>query len=218
MATENKEQNRGNGGGGGGNVARQNPQQQGSQPQVNQGSAQRPRAMQRNPRQQMGMGSPLAIGPLSLMRRLFDDLDRLVGIGGVDPVMEQMFDDDTSSLAFVPRVDVRQQDDRMLVHVDLPGLAPEDVRLRLDQGALIIEGERRNERESNEGGVWRSERSYGQFQRVIPLPETADVESAEARFENGVLEVSIKAPQRPRGREIPIKTGQAAISSGGAKH
>jgi HSP20 family protein len=148
------------------------------------------------------------------MRRLFEDLDRLVGIS--DPT-EQMLEQDPieTALAFVPRVDVRQQNDRLLVHVDLPGLSPNDVRVRVDPDSLVIEGERKQEREMNEGGVVRTERLYGRFQRIIPLPDHADLDSIDARFENGVLEISVKAPQpRDQGRQVPIKSGGQTLGTG----
>ena len=95
-----------------------------------------------------------------------------------------------------------------LVHVDLPGLSPDDVKLRIEDGALLIEGERKSESESESGGVMRTERYFGHFQRCIPLPDGATADKAEARFENGVLEVSIVAPQlAPQGRQIEIQTG-----------
>ena len=92
------------------------------------------------------------------------------------------------------------------------------VQVRIEDNALIVEGERRTERELDEGGIVRTERVYGRFQRVIPLPQGADSESAEARFANGVLEVTIKTPQRQKGREIEIQSGaEQARERAGAK-
>ena len=91
-------------------------------------------------------------------------------------------------------------------------MAPTDVQLRIEDNALIVDGERRTERELEQGGIVRTERVYGRFQRVIPLPEGADSESAEARFANGVLEVTIKTPLRRKGRQIEIQGGERLAS------
>jgi HSP20 family protein len=151
------------------------------------------------------------LGPFGLMRRLFDDIEQLVGVGERLEPSER-----AATSLFVPQVDVSQQKDKVLVQVDLPGMAPSDVSLRIEDGALIIEGERKSEREIEAGGVVRAERYYGRFQRVVPLPEGADPDSAEARFENGVLEISVKTPPREKARQIEIKTG--APESDTTKH
>ena len=145
--------------------------------------------------------TPFMLGPFGLMRRLFDDLAQLAGVG--EPVTEL----ERLPGMFVPQIDVQQRDDRIVVRIDLPGTAPADVQLRIEDDVLIIEGERRTERELEEGGIVRTERLYGRFQRKIPLPDGADPESAEARFANGVLEVNIKTPQRRKGRPIEIQSG-----------
>lgn len=155
---------------------------------------------------------PFMFGPFSLMRRLFDDLAQLAGIGEAGGELERI------PRVFVPSIEVQQRDDAMLVRVDLPGLAPNDVQLRVEDNALIIEGERKDERELEQGGVMRTERVYGRFQRVIPLPDGADADSAEARFANGVLEVTIKTPPRPKGRRIEIQSdGEYAGERQGAQ-
>jgi HSP20 family protein len=146
------------------------------------------------PRRARALARPMTsmIGPFGMIRRLFDDIEELWGFG------------DPEGSEFMPAVDVARRDDKMIVHVDLPGMSPEDVELTLTDDALIIEGERHNEREVEEAGQWRTERSYGEFRRVIELPDGADVDSAEARFENGVLEISVRAPETRRGRKLEI--------------
>ena len=75
-----------------------------------------------------------------------------------------------------------------------------------DEG-LVIQGERKREHEEKREGYYRSERSYGQFYRLIPLPENANIDQAHAEFRNGELRVSIPVPeQQRRVRQIPIST------------
>jgi len=167
--------------------------------------------MKREPREQRsGALAPSLgmFGPFSLMRRLFDDLERLTGFG--TPTTQRGDERGSGAFPFVPNVEVMRRGDRLVVNVDLPGLSANDIRVTADEGALIIEGERRSEHEHQDGDVWRCERSYGRFQRMIPLPEGVDATNAEARFDNGVLEISLRAPeQTTQGRRIDIKTSEA---------
>ena len=87
--------------------------------------------------------------------------------------------------------------------------------MRASGDSLLIEGERRNEREENREGYFESEWSYGHFSRRIPLPSHADAESMRASFHDGVLEVTMPLG-RPMGRDIPIdSSGPAGEIRGG---
>jgi len=112
---------------------------------------------------------------------------------------------------FAPQIDVIERDGQLVIRADLPGMSKDDVRVEMTDDALIIEGERRYEHEENQAGVYRVERNYGVFRRVIPLPEGVSAENATATFRNGVLEIAMPAPQaRSRSRQLEIKdTGQA---------
>lgn len=74
------------------------------------------------------------------------------------------------------------------------GLKKDDVKVDITDDSLTIEGERREEHEEDREGCYRSERSYGSFCRVIPLPDGAITDSAKANFNNGVLEIVMQAP------------------------
>ncbi len=106
-----------------------------------------------------------------------------------------------------PQIEVFQRDDEFVVRADLPGLRREDVTVEAADDALTIHGERRSECEQSGRGFYRSERSYGSFHRRIAIPEGVDVDSATARFKNGVLEVTMRAgaPPTERGRRVAIR-------------
>ena len=137
--------------------------------------------------------------PFSLVRQLMDDMDRML------------------SPAWAPAVETFEKDGRFVVRAELPGLSPEDVRIEASDDALTIEGERRSEMQAEEeGGVYRSERVYGRFSRTIPLPEEVDLDGAQARFENGVLEVSMQvATDATRRRRIEIEGTAKSQPEGG---
>jgi HSP20 family protein len=101
---------------------------------------------------------------------------------------------------FSPQVDMFERDGKLVVRADLPGMNKQDVTVEVTEDAVVIDGERKYEHEENEGGMYRSERSYGHFHREIPLPEGIKTENATANFKNGVLEVTLDASQAAKNR------------------
>ena len=111
-----------------------------------------------------------------------------------------------SRSSWMPQVEVLQRGSDLVLRADLPGLRREDVHVEIDDDLLTISGERRYESESEEEGLYHSERSYGRFSRSIPLPPGTDEEACQARFTDGVLEVTVPLPQeRSRARRIEIR-------------
>jgi Molecular chaperone (small heat shock protein) len=209
-------------------TGQQGGQQAGQQMQSGQTSAQRSGEMQARGQGQRGGGmtrrgayapsmfalSPsavLSMSPFELMRRFTDELDRAFeGLGiargfGAGEIK-----------TWTPSVEVFQQDDNLVVRAELPGMDPGDVRIEITDDGLVIEGERRCEHEERLEGGYRSEIEYGRFHRLIPLPEGANIDQAQARLNNGVLEVMIPmAEERRQRRSIPVETGGQATQTGG---
>lgn len=105
-----------------------------------------------------------------------------------------------------PQIETFQRGNEFVVLADLPGLKKDDVKIDITDTSITIEGERREEHEEDREGYYRSERSYGSFYRVVPLPEGTITDSAKAHFNNGVLEIVVQAPPREvsRGRRLEI--------------
>jgi HSP20 family protein len=106
------------------------------------------------------------------------------------------------------RVDVREDEDDVLVVADLPGVDRENITVRLlSPRELEISSERRAEStETAEAGqVVRQERTFGYMERVVPLPHDVTAENARASFMNGVLELRLKKTMVERGERIPIE-------------
>lgn len=118
---------------------------------------------------------------------------------------------------WLPEVEVCERNGRLQVHADLPGMSPGDVQIHFANDQLVLQGERRSSRTTAQpGGYYRTERTYGSFRRVIPLPEGVNPDTAQASFHNGVLEVSFDMPIRHnRSRQIPIGEGGTSGAGGG---
>jgi HSP20 family protein len=116
---------------------------------------------------------------------------------------------------WAPPMEVFQRGNEMVVRADLPGVTPDDVQIDVEDGVLTVSGERRNTNEEQREGFYRSERSYGAFSRSIALPEGVDEDQVNARYEHGVLEVTVPLPQqqRQRGRRVQIQSGAGSGSS-----
>jgi len=91
-----------------------------------------------------------------------------------------------------PQLDLRMDDGKMRLEMDLPGVNPDDVDIMLQDGLLTIKGERREERKEGEGDTQVRERRFGRFERRVQLPDGVDEDSLDARFEKGVLSISAR--------------------------
>ncbi len=145
--------------------------------------------------------------PLSEVNRMFDDV-----FGGLarQPGGRQTGAQVTE---WAPAVDVLQRDGDLVVRAELPGVRPEDVDITLQNRVLTISGQRREEQEEQRGGYHVRERRHGSFSRSMTLPEGVDEDSIRARYENGVLEVTIAgaaAVRQPRRIQIEGAAGRGA--------
>ena len=147
--------------------------------------------------------------PLSEVNRMFDDV-----FGGLTrrPGGRQT----GAELAeWAPAVDVLQRDGDLVVRAELPGVSPEDVDITLQNRVLTISGQRREEQEEQRGGYYVRERRSGSFSRSMTLPEGVDEDSIRARYENGVLEVTIAgaaAVREPRRIQVEGAIGPGAAT------
>jgi HSP20 family protein len=112
---------------------------------------------------------------------------------------------DGGAAFWVPAIEVTENNGACVIRAELPGLKTEDVKVEVADGVLTLEGERKVEHEAEHGGVYRTERMYGRFYRRIPLPDGAKVDRAQAKFDNGVLEISVPVAHDNR-RQIPVRT------------
>ena len=105
----------------------------------------------------------------------------------------------------VPAVDVTEEDNRYVVHADLPGLTKDDIEITYQDGCLTLKGEKKIEKkEEKEGRVYYRERFEGKFGRNIQLPEKIDADKIEASFKDGVLELVLPFTPEAQPKRIQI--------------
>jgi len=135
--------------------------------------------------------------PFRLMKRFTEEMDRAFG-GFATPAEAELW---------APALEVKRTNGNLVVTAELPGLTKDEIKVEVIEEALVIEGERKREKEEKGEEFYRSERYYGKFYRSIPLPKGAKTDAIKAELTNGVLEVTIPVPEiKPAARQVPIGT------------
>jgi HSP20 family protein len=117
--------------------------------------------------------------PGALIGRMFRDLDPWVELAEVP---------------WMPELEMTERDHTLLIKLDLPGMTRENVNVSYTDEGLVIKGERTQETEAKKDEWFTTERTYGRFYRVVPLPEGVNYKEVKATFKNGVLEVTVPIP------------------------
>jgi HSP20 family protein len=116
---------------------------------------------------------------------------------------------DSSNVAtsnWSPAVDIEEQTSRFVITADVPGVAPEDIEVTMENGILTIKGERNEEQNVERAGFRRAERVSGSFYRRFSLPDSANPEKISAHGKNGVLEIVIPKGEKAQARRISVKS------------
>lgn len=192
---------------------------------ANQGAARQNRADQSVSIQRSRSGRDLSsrwdtgsygFGPFAWMRQMQDQLDRaFAGLWGGSSGSSWTPDAGFGPSDWAPALDVFQRGNDLVIRADVPGLSKDDITVDIADDQLTIRGERRYDHEEERDGVYRTERSYGSFCRVVPLPQGAIADSAKATFNNGVLEIVVQSPSLDvrRGRRVEIKEAASGPKS-----
>jgi HSP20 family protein len=134
----------------------------------------------------------------------------------VNRVFDQMFGGATTSAlgGFAPSVEMQETSQGVVVTAELPGMDEKAVEVSLEGDMLTLSGEKQQEKTEEKAGLHLSERSYGSFRRTLRLPWAADPAQTVAKFDKGVLTVTLQRPAdaRPSVSRIPIGGGQPTAS------
>jgi HSP20 family protein len=113
-----------------------------------------------------------------------------------------------------PPVDVRDDKDGYVISAELPGIEKEDLKVEVVEGVLTLSGTKKQESVSEEEGVYRAERSYGEFKRAFALPDSVDAVKIDAQFRNGVLRIALPKKPEAAPKQISIRGDEGAKTIG----
>ena len=129
------------------------------------------------------------------MNRAFDGLFR-----------GDLFDADTfMNRSWSPAVDISETNDSYLIRAELPGLKKDEVKITIENNTIAIRGEKKNDTEKKGENFHVVERSYGSFERTFTLPGAIKNDSVEARFEDGILSVTLPKTEASKQNVIDVK-------------
>jgi HSP20 family protein len=106
---------------------------------------------------------------------------------------------------WIPPVDILEHADHVRLVAELPGVKPEDVRISLENNILTIRGEKQRVEQGEGEKAHRWERTYGVFERSFSIPATVDADGISARYEQGVLTVTLPKVEKAKPRQISVQ-------------
>ncbi len=113
-------------------------------------------------------------------------------------------DGEAGRRTWLPAVDIYESDEAFVATADLPGLKKDDIDVSIENNVLTVSGERKFEKSDDEGTFRRVERSYGTFRRSFTLPRGVDPSKVEAKFEDGVLTLTLPKSEMAKSRKITV--------------
>ena len=111
------------------------------------------------------------------------------------------------------RTDIYEEDDKLVLEMEAPGLREQDITLAVEGNTLTISGERRQNEERKKGRYQRAERYYGSFSRTFTLPAAVNADRIQASYEHGVLHVSMPKKAEARPRQIKVNGPQKQLTA-----
>ena len=113
-----------------------------------------------------------------------------------------------TTASFVPAVDVYEDEKKVVLKLEVPGIEEKDLDIRVENHTLTVKGERKFETEEKEENFHRIERRYGSFYRAFTLPSTVDTENVNAKYEAGVLKLELQKKPEAQPKQIKINVGK----------
>ena len=113
------------------------------------------------------------------------------------------YENDSESV-WSPRLDIVETEKHYEVVAELPGVDKKDINIKVEDGMLVLSGEKKSEHEEKEGEYVYTERRYGKFERSFRLPKEVKADEIKARYENGVLNVNIPKSEKAQPKQISI--------------
>jgi HSP20 family protein len=118
-------------------------------------------------------------------------------------------DDSLTTSSFAPAVDVYEDEHKVSLKIEVPGIEEKDIDVRVENNTLTVHGERKIEKEEKEENYRRVERQYGSFTRSFTLPQTVDTENVSANYDKGVLKITLPKKAEAKPKQIKVNVGSA---------
>jgi HSP20 family protein len=134
----------------------------------------------------------------------FAALEPFPGLKAFEQTMGKLFSE-PQVRPWVPPVDIKETEHELVLKADVPDVKFEDIDVRLENGVLILRGERKLEETQDKGGWHRLERSYGSFERVFDLPDTVELNGVKADYKNGVLTITLPKKEVAKPKQIKVE-------------
>lgn len=135
------------------------------------------------------------------MNSLFQDINRAEG-------------DALTTAAFVPPVDIYEDEHKIALKLEVPGMKENDLDIQLENNVLTVKGERKFEKEEKEENFHRIERRYGSFYRSFTIPNTVNPESVKASYDAGVLQIELQKRAEAKPKQIKVSVGGPSLEAG----
>jgi len=118
-------------------------------------------------------------------------------------------DESLTTSTFAPAVDVYEDEHKVTLKIEVPGIDEKDIDVRVENNTLTVHGERKIEKEEKEENYRRVERQYGSFTRTFTLPQTVDTENVSATYDKGVLKINLPKKAEAKPKQIKVNVGSA---------
>ena len=116
-------------------------------------------------------------------------------------------DESLATSSFAPAVDVYEDEHKVTLKIEVPGIDEKDIEVRVENNTLTVHGERKIEKEEKQENYRRVEREYGSFTRTFALPQTVDTENVSANYDKGVLKISLPKKAEAKPKQIKVNVG-----------
>ena len=118
--------------------------------------------------------------------------------------MDHLFGSSSPEDSWQPACDIAEENEHFLLSIDMPGIPKENISIEVEGNKLVVTGERKSESRDQKKGFTYSERKYGTFQRTFTLPRGLEAERIEAKFKDGVLELTLPKTEPAKAKQIKI--------------
>ena len=150
------------------------------------------------------MSALVRLNPMREMLSFQDDVSRLFS----EVLGRRFLTEEGVTSLWQPPVDIEELPDKYSIHVELPGIKLEDIKITVEDNRLVIRGEKTRIEEKKGATHHRVERVFGSFERALSLTHALKPDKIEAIYKDGVLEVSIPKAEEAKAREIMIKVAK----------